>query len=157
MKLLGIAIGTLAMIVTVVFGPRPALAAGSDQPTAALTQAIRAFNHGDLKVWAAMCDSPAVAIDDFPPHLWQGTTACADWARAFTAMTKQQGITPGVVTLGAPWHSAVTGNRAYLVYPVTFRYRLKGKPMIDAGVFTFVMNKTASGWRIAAWSWADRH
>jgi ketosteroid isomerase-like protein len=151
------AIGAFAIVVGLIYAPAPALAAPSSQPSAVLNQGISAFNRGDMKAWAAMCDSPAVVIDDFPPHLWQGATACMDWARAFTAMTKQQGIKPGALTLGSAWHSAVSGNRAYLVYPVTFNYHQKGKAMSEAGVFTFVMNKTANGWRIGASSWADRH
>ncbi|HZZ64881.1 MAG TPA: nuclear transport factor 2 family protein [Candidatus Baltobacteraceae bacterium] len=157
MRITAFAIGLFAMIVGLVCAPTPAFAAGSGQPAAVLNQAISAFNKGDMKAWTAICDSPAVAIDDFAPHLWQGPAACTDWSRDFTAMTKQQGIKSGTVTLGPVWHSAVTGNRAYLVYPATFSFQQKGKMMNTGGIFTFVMNKTANGWRVAAWSWADRH
>lgn len=132
-------------------------ASNSSGATAAVGRALAAFNRGDLKAWAASCTSPASVIDDFPPHTWQGATACADWSSAYAQYCKQNGVTDGIVMLGTPWHVAVTGNHAYLVYPATFTYKMHGKPIKESGaVFTLVLTKTLGTWRIAAWTWAQR-
>jgi hypothetical protein len=135
----------------------PVLAASAD--TAAVMAPLQQFMHGvstnDMKLAAAACASPASILDDFPPHIWQGPTACADWATAFTAANKQAGVTAPRVTLGKPWTTSVTGDRAYAVVPATFTYLLHGKPSSETGVWTVVLDKAAPGWRIRAWAWAQ--
>jgi ketosteroid isomerase-like protein len=136
----------------------PGKAAASDKSDvkAAIDHAVAAFNRSDMKTWVAACASPASIIDDFPPHEWQGPTACADWASAFAAYSKKNGITAGTVTLGTPWHIVVTGARAYVVCPVTFTYKQNGRPMKESGsVFTLALMKAAAGWAIAGWAWAQ--
>ena len=136
----------------------PNIAAASDRSdvTATIARAVAAFNNGDMTTWAAACASPASIIDDFPPHEWQGATACTDWASAYSAMVKKAGIANGIVTLGTPGHLAVTGNRAYAVYPATYSFKQKGKPVKEAGIFTFALKKAATGWLFTGWAWADR-
>lgn len=62
----------------------------------------------------------------------------------------------GTLVVGTGWHVAVTGNRAYTVFPATYTYRMKGKPAKDSGAFTLVLTRTPAGWRVEAWSWAQR-
>jgi ketosteroid isomerase-like protein len=136
----------------------PGKAAASDKSDvmATIAHALAAFNRGDMKTWVAACASPASVIDDFPPHEWQGPTACADWASAFAAYSKKNGITPGPVTLGTPWHVVVTGARAYVVYPASFNYKQNGKPVKESGsVLTLALMKAAGGWVITGWAWAQ--
>jgi ketosteroid isomerase-like protein len=116
---------------------------------------LDAFNKADTKGIAATCTSPAFVLDDFPPHTWSGATACGDWANAFVAFAKAQVFTDNAVTVGKPLYDAVTGDRAYVVLDATYTYKDHGKPVKEAGVWTLVLKKTAAGWRIAAWAWAD--
>ena len=46
-----------------------------------INQFVNLFNKGDMKGAVATCASPAAVFDEFPPHAWQGRTACADWAK----------------------------------------------------------------------------
>ena len=134
----------------------PAGAAPTGGPMSAVQQFVNGLNTGNTKSALAVCASPAQIIDDFPPHLWSGPTACADWLAAFNADTKKHGIDPGPVTLGTPWHVKVTGDRAYVVVPATYKYTLHGKPVVESGsVLTVALKETRSGWRIAAWAWAQ--
>ncbi len=136
----------------------PAICSASDTSgvTATIEHAVVAFNKGDMNAWAAACDSPASIIDDFSPFKWQGSRACADWASAYTANAKKNGITNGVVTLGTPWHVLVDGEHAYVVYPATFTYKQRGKPKTDNATFALTMTNTRSGWLISEWAWSDR-
>jgi ketosteroid isomerase-like protein len=136
----------------------PAAAPAAPHAAGAMSAVYRwvdAFNRGDVMGTAAVCTSPSSVIDDFAPHVWQGPTGCADWAHAYAALAKSQSLTDGVVKLGAPWQAAVTGDRAYVVVPATFTYKLHGKPVTESGaVLTVALRRIGSGWRIAAWAWA---
>lgn len=150
-----LAVVTLAAVIAFLCAPAILAASNSAGVTAAINHAVAAFNRGDMKSWAAACASPASIIDDFPPHAWNGSTACSDWVGAYSANTKQSGITGGMVTLGTPWHLTVTGDRGYAVYPATYTYKQHGKPMKEAGVFTMALQKSSARWLITAWAWAD--
>src|ERR1700730_3346570 len=129
--------------------------AASDQTAvmAKVHQFVDGCNKGDTKSALAACASPASIIDEFPPHEWHGPTACADWSNAYDANAKKEGITDGIVTLGAPWHVDVTGDRGYVVVPVKYAYKQHGKPVIEpASVFTVALKKVAGGWRITGWA-----
>ncbi|MBV8149648.1 MAG: nuclear transport factor 2 family protein [Candidatus Eremiobacteraeota bacterium] len=149
-----------AIAIASTMAARPA-AAQSDAATmhaimGTVQQYVDAFNAGDAKGEAALCTSPAAIIDDFPPHAWHGPTACADWAKDFVTMTSASGSSDQRVTLLRPWHVTVDGPTAYVVNPTTYTYKLHGKPTKEMGVWTLALRKTAAGWRIASWAWADR-
>jgi ketosteroid isomerase-like protein len=134
-------------------------AAASDQTDvmATVRQFIDGFNKGDAKTAIAACASPASIVDDFPPHAWQGPTACADWAADFDATAKKEGITEPVVTLQKPRHVDVTGDRAYVVVPASYDYKLKGKKVKEGGAtFTAALQKLPAGWRITGWAWSQK-
>jgi ketosteroid isomerase-like protein len=114
------------------------------------------FNTGDVKVAVVACADQTSIIDDFPPHEWHGTGGCAKWMNDAEAFFKKNEMTNVVSTLGKPRHVDVTGDRAYVVIPATLTYTEKGKPVTDKpAMVTLSLQKTASGWRITGWSWAD--
>jgi hypothetical protein len=118
-------------------------------------QFIDGFNKGDVKTAVAACADETSIIDEFPPHEWNGTGACSKWASDFDADAKKNGITDGAVTLGKPKHIDVTADRAYVVVPANYAYKMKGKPMKEIGsILTLALAKSEAGWRITAWSWA---
>jgi ketosteroid isomerase-like protein len=122
---------------------------------AAINRYNDSFNKNDAKAAEAICTPQTIIIDDFAPHAWQGATTCADWWNALNAENKKSGITDPNVTLGKAWHVMVTGDRAYAVYPTYYSYKLNGKPTKEQGVWTFALTKTADGWHIQGWAWAQ--
>jgi ketosteroid isomerase-like protein len=132
-------------------------ASDKDDAFATVKQFIDAFNKGDVKSALATCASPVSIVDDFPPHAWQGPTACADWASDYAAVVKTEGITDPIVTLKKPRHVDVTGDRAYVVVPVDYTYKVKGKKVSQKdSIFTVALQKGPSGWRMTGWAWAAR-
>ena len=122
---------------------------------ASVHQFVDGFNRGDAKRALAACASPASIIDEFPPHEWQGPTACADWADAYNANAKREGITDGIVMLHKPWHVDISGDRAYVVVPATYAYKQHGKSIVEPdSLFTVSLLKIAAGWRITGWAWS---
>ena len=133
----------------------PALADDKSDVLAATKAYADDFNKGDMAAAAALCANPAVVIDDFAPHIWQGPTACADWAAALAAFARTEGDTDAHVTTAKPKALTVTGDRAYAVLPAHYSYKQKGKPVNEPGLWTFSMQKVDGGWRITGWSWAS--
>jgi len=118
-------------------------------------QFIDAFNKGDTKTLVAACAGQASILDEFPPHEWHGAGACAKWISDFDADAKKNGITDAAVTLSNPWHVDITADRAYVVVPVNYNFKQKGKPVSEVGsILTIAMQKSQSGWRITGWAWA---
>jgi hypothetical protein len=142
-------------VVALLAVPKPVTAVDMPGPLATVQAFINAFNKGDTKTALATCASPASIVDEFPPHTWTGATACADWFAAFDADATKRGITDELVTLGTPWHVDVTGSRAYIVTPANYAYKMHGQPVQETGsILTIALSKTASGWKMTAWTWA---
>jgi ketosteroid isomerase-like protein len=119
-------------------------------------QFVDAFNYGDTKAMAAASVDQVSIIDEFPPHPWSGAGAIAKWMSDYDADAKKNDITDGVVTIGSPRHVGVTADRAYVVVPADYTYKQNGKVVKETGsIFTVVLQKSAAGWRIVAWSWAN--
>jgi hypothetical protein len=140
------------------------LVAGAALPTAIRAQAevlkpahefMDTFNKGDTKGAVAACADAVAIVDEFAPFVWHGTGACTTWMKDYDADAARRHITDGVVTLGTPLHVDVDGDRAYVVIPSTYAFRLNGKAIKETGsLFTFAMLKGPKGWRIVGWSWA---
>jgi len=106
-------------------------------------------------VMAATCADQVSILDEFPPHEWHGTGACAKWAGDYDADAKKNGITDGAVTLNTPTHVDVTGDRAYVVVPANYSFKVKGKSVGETGsIITLALVKSAGGWKITGWAWA---
>ena len=143
------------------------LFAATALPTAARAQAevlkpahefIDSFNKGDTKGAVAACADAVAIVDEFAPFAWHGTGACATWMKDYDTDAARRGITDGLVTLGTPLHVDVDGDRAYVVIPSRYAFKLKGKAVKETGsLFTFAMLKGRYGWRIVGWSWAKNH
>lgn len=147
------AISIVLAVVVLAAGPK-----GSSEKAAAMApvnQFVEAFNKGDTKTASALCSDQTSIIDEFPPHEWHGSGACAAWFGDFDADAKKNNITPGSVTLAKPVHVDVTGDRAYIVVPANYEFKKNGKPQKETGsILTVALKKEAAGWRITAWSWA---
>jgi len=116
---------------------------------------VDALSKGQADSTPVLCTDSAVIIDDFPPHVWSGAGTCANWVKDFTAYLTAAQISDAVATLGKPRHVDVTRDRAYVVVPASFAYKLKGKPMRDVGAtWTFALQKQPGGWRITGWAWS---
>ena len=150
----------IALVVVAFFAAAPAAPAAPTDKTDVMAQVhqfVDGFNKGDVKSAVAACADQTSIIDEFPPHEWHGSGACSTWATDFDANAKKEGITDAIVTLSAPRHVDVNGDRAYVVASANYTFKQKGKPMKETGsTFTFVLQKNNSGWRIIAWTWSKQ-
>lgn len=147
----------LAVLVVAAWVAAPALASERTEVMAPVHQFVDGFNKGDAKMALAACADQASIIDEFPPHEWHGTGACATWAKDFEADARKNGVTDGVVTIGSPRRVDITGDRAYVVVPAAYAYKVRGKPVSEKGAtMTVALQKAAAGWRITGWAWTKR-
>jgi ketosteroid isomerase-like protein len=149
------AILSIAFVTLISFNPKPAFASDKTDVTATVHQFFDNAGPDNLQKALAACDSPVSILDEFPPHVWHGATACADWFKGLVAYNEKSGITDQVATLGAPWTVDVTGDRAYFVAPAVYTFNQHGKPVKEAhAVFTVGLRRTDAGWRITGWTWS---
>lgn len=145
-----------------VIGILAALSAGAAHATdkgdamAIVTKWVDAFNKGDAKTASSYCTDSAVVLDDFAPHIWQGTGACAAWYKDYFPFAEKNQITGASVTLGKVRHLDVDAGYAYLVTPITLTSTKAGKPAVDKAIVTMSLKKDSSGWKITGWAWADQ-
>ena len=109
-----------------------------------------------LKTALAICDSQVSILDKFPPHEWQGPTACADWWKGLQAYNDKSGITDGDATLGTPQTVDVNGDHAYFVAPMTYTYKQHGKSIKETATFSVALKRTQAGWRITGWAYSKQ-
>lgn len=154
MKMARFGVLTVAVLMAVLCVPGRAAASDTGAVMAVINSAVASFNKGDEQTWDGLCTPSASIISNIPPY--QYSTSCADWWSAHAASDKKLGISGEVVTLAAAWHVLVAGDRAYAAFPASFTYKQKGKTIKTSGnVLTVALQKTAAGWRMTGWSWAQ--
>jgi len=142
-------------VTALMLGSGPASASDKTDVMAVVRQYADAFNKGDAKTALDLCAAQSAIIDEFPPYLWQGAKACADWANDFDAYGKKNGMTDPEVYVGGPKHVDVVGDRAYVVVPSNFTFKQNGKRVTERGsIWTVTLQKVADKWRITGWAWA---
>ena len=137
------------------FGAHPATSPEDSAVMRPVNQFIDAFNKGDEKSASALCADITSIVDELPPYEWHGAGACAAWMSAWDADAKKKGITAAVVVAASPRHLDISGDRAYVVLPVTYTTTMKSnteKETASSLVLTLV--KGANGWRLNAWAWS---
>jgi hypothetical protein len=138
-----------------VAGAGPVIGSEETDVMAPVRQFINGFNSGDVKMAKEACTDNLIIIDDFPPHAWDGSEAISKWLNDLQMFGKKNGSSDWFLTLGKPRHVDVTEAHAYVVVPTNLSYKKNRQLVKEAGLMTLVLHKGASGWRIAAWSWAD--
>ena len=140
---------------SIVVATLPAAATDKTDVVATVRKFVESFNKGDMKGLTATCADQASIIDEFPPYEWHGSGACAKWTDDYGADAKKNGITDGVVTLGAPRHVDVTADRAYVVIPANYKFKQNGKAVQETGsTLTIALQKNGDAWRMTGWAWA---
>jgi ketosteroid isomerase-like protein len=133
----------------------PAVAAERDNVMKTVHQWMESLNKGDMKTAVAACAEETAIVDEFPPYEWHGKGTCSKWAAALEVYNKEVGITFGITEAKEPRRVDITGNHAYVVLPVDYRFTQKGKDGAEIGaLFTVALRKEQAAWRITGWAWS---
>ncbi len=133
----------------------PVTASETTDVMAPVQQFMDGFNKGDTKLMLAAGAEHMSILDEFPPYEWHGTGAFAKWMSDYDLDAQKNKITDEVVTFGKPPHADVSGDRADVVMPADYKYKVNGKPEREVGsIITVTLQKGPAGWRITGWAWA---
>ena len=103
------------------------------------------MNKGDLKSVVAACTPHAAVVDAFPPYAWP---TCAEWMKDYKKNNEATHAPLGTVSIGGPKYREFNGNRAYVIYPVTFANTQSGKSVVYKGTWTITLRHAKGGWEI---------
>ncbi|HEX2590690.1 MAG TPA: nuclear transport factor 2 family protein [Rhizomicrobium sp.] len=132
----------------------PVLADDATDPEIMAT--IKTFSDGMAKgdtdkIAAAQVANPTI-IDEFSPYLWTGNGSIAAWGGDFQKDATAKGISEPKLVVGKVQRALVDGDKAYVVAAANYTFKQNGMIMGESATITMVLNKTADGWKIAAWS-----
>jgi hypothetical protein len=133
----------------------PMAHAGDAGVDATMRQLTDAFAKLDMKAIKALHVAAPSINDEFAPFHWGGANAFDSWLAALGKSEAAQGISGGQMAIGAPSREVVSGTSAYVTAPATYTFKQKGMTMRETAQFTFVLNKEASGWKVASWTWTS--
>jgi hypothetical protein len=125
----------------------------ADDPMATIAGFVSAFNGGDPGGIASAHAENITIIDEVPPFIWRGRQALSHWLASLSAEDARRGVSGGAVALGAVRRRLVSGDRAYIVLDVIYRYRLQGAATIEPAVMSFALQRSIGGWKISGWTW----
>ena len=149
----------LTILLTVAMGSPASFASDKDDVVGVVNRYLDNLSteHPEkVQVAVGLCDSQVSILDEFPPHEWQGKTACADWWKGYLAYNNKSGITPVDGVLGTPQTVDVNGDRAYFVAPLTYMYKQHGKSIKETASFAVALRRTQAGWRITGWAYSKQ-
>jgi hypothetical protein len=146
---------TVAAIVWLALGGIASAQNTDAELIAPIQKFVDSFNKGDMVGAAATHAAGAdlAIVDEVPPYQWLGAKALQAWAADLDSDAKKQGITEPSVALSKPTRIEKTSDRAYVVVPAVYTFKLRGTPMREAAQMTFALRRGASGWLIHAWTW----
>jgi len=128
----------------------PILAADNGEVLAPIKAFVAAIDKGDMAAAAATHIAAPSIVDEFPAHHW---TTFAGWGADFGKFAAANGDTDARLDIVKVGRVLIEGDHAYAVVKTNFSFKRKGKPIVEHGTITYALDKTAEGWRIAAWTW----
>lgn len=114
---------------------------------------VDAFNKGDIATAATTMAEDTHITDEFSPYFWGGHDALGRWSADFEKDATAKGLTDPKVVLGTVTRTLVSGDRAYVIAPSTYSFKVKGVAMTEVAQMTFALRKRPDGWKILAWTW----
>jgi len=99
-------------VTVTVFASGTASASDKTDAMAVVHKWVDSFDKGDGKTMSTYCADGALIIDDFAPHVWQGSGACATWYSDFETFAARAQITTPNVALGKVRHLDIDSGYA---------------------------------------------
>src|SRR5258708_2461308 len=111
----------------------PAVASEEKNVMAVVPQLTGLFNEGTATSALATCADETSIIDDIPPYVWLGSGVCYSWMNVLDAESKKSSVTDISTTLLKPRHVLVAADRAYVVVPINFAFKVDDKVTKETG------------------------
>jgi ketosteroid isomerase-like protein len=141
-----------------VLAAAPVFAAQTSGPNAEVTAtvdaAMTAGMAGDMPRMHAQYAADCVFVDEFAPFLWTGPNALDRYLISGGQTYQETQHKDDRPTFGPARFVYVSGDKAFVVEPVSSTASVQGKPYAQQGVFTLSLIRTDGGWKITSQTWA---
>ena len=119
-------------------------------------EAVRRFmSSGDETGLAqAFVSDGVVILENFPPFLFTGVQAVAQWKEGFSSHARRHGLTELESEFGEAQDFTLDGGSAFFTLPTRWRGLSHGRPFEESGGWAFVLARADGGWRIRSYAWA---
>ncbi len=149
-----IALIAAASIVALTTGAQAAQTSGLNaEVTATVDAALSAGMSGDIARMREQYAPDCVFSDEFAPFFWSGPKALDGYLASGFRMYQETQHRVGKTTSGPPAYIYVSGDRAFVVEPVSGSASVRGKPYSQQGAFAFALARTQGRWRIISQTW----
>ena len=118
-------------------------------PVRAVVRFMRTLDRAHLR--GVFAGRAVTIVENFAPYVFSGAGAVRRWTDGCTEHARDlRGLR---ATFGAPQEYQSDGRSAYFVLPTTWRGRSAGGAFVEHGAWSFVLRRSPSGWRVAAYAW----
>jgi ketosteroid isomerase-like protein len=135
----------------------PAVAAQISDPNAevqaTVDAALAAGVSGDMGRMREQYAPDCAFIDEFAPFFWSGPGALDAYLASGFRMYQETRHAGGKTTLSPPAFVYVSGDRAFVVEPLSGTAIVRGKPYAQRGSFAFALARTDGRWKIISQTW----
>jgi hypothetical protein len=133
-------------------------ARAEEQPTAAMMEPVQGLvtfmstlRRGEQP--AVFARSGVCIVENFPPFLFCGLQAVANWSAGFRAHAVEGDLKDLAATFGEAHDFRRSGKRVYFSLLTTWTGLTQGKRFEEHGAWSFVLEQEDVGWRIAGYGW----
>lgn len=107
---------------------------------------------GDEAELAELFTADAVILDSFAPYVFEGPDGVARWFADFRRHTADHvGLR---ADLGEPQEVGGDATATFFSQPITWRFDLADRHVVETGGLAVLLGQEASGWKIRRTAWA---
>jgi hypothetical protein len=124
---------------------------------APIEKVARFIETGDDRLLSAFADEGVVIIENFAPHLFEGTDAVKRWSQAISSWHSQPRELELVHSFGPVQDLSVRNGLAFLSLPTHWTGLKNGVRFHEDGGWAFVLVQEQGEWRVRCYGWAVTH
>lgn len=112
---------------------------------------------GDEALLSAFASEGVVIIENFSPHLFEGTDAVKNWAKVIFSWHLNPGENELVHSFGPAQDLSIHEDTAFLSLPTHWTGLRNGIRFHEDGGWAFILVREADEWRVRCYGWAVTH
>jgi ketosteroid isomerase-like protein len=120
---------------------------------ATVDAALGAMTSGDIGSLRDQYAPDCTFIDEFAPFLWSGPNAMNGYLASGFRMYQETQHRDDKTTVSPPAFVYVSGDRAFVVEPLSGTATVRGKAYQSQGAFAFTLARTDGRWKITSQTW----
>ena len=120
---------------------------------ATVTASLDAGQTGDIARLRDQYAADCVFVDEFAPFLWTGPHAIEGYFASGYRMYQETQHRAGKTRVKPPAYVYVSGDRAFVVEPLSGTSTVRGKPYSQQGSFAYTLARIDGRWKITSQTW----